>query len=166
MKSFKSIPDYLEYWCHHDLEQNSSPIVCSTLNKSIPDYLEYRCHHDLEQNSSPIFYNTLNTGLLSFVQLTSGRSAWQQNTLKLLKTRFYSYCLTHHGGTNPQGSQELIPKFSFTCRQLDMVQISKRLYERNLKTVCCPLLSDLPTKIQPVNFTGTRHLVTTLVIIL
>ena len=96
----------------------------------------------------------------------SGHSAWKQNILKLLKTRFYSNCFTHQGGTNPQGSQELIPKFSFTCRQFDVVPISKWLYVRNLKTVCWPLPSDFPAKIQPVNFTGTRHLATTLVIMI
>ena len=68
----------------------------------------------------------------------------------VLKTRFYSNYLTCYTGNDTQGSQEykIIQDFSFTYRQFNMVQISKLwLYVWNLKTISCPLLSDLPAKI-------------------
>ena len=91
----------------------------------------------------------------------------------VLKTRFYSNYLTCYTGNDTQGSQEykIIQDFSFTYRQFNMVQISKLwLYVWNLKTISCPLLSDLPAKIWLVitfsasEFSGSWCLATTSVV--
>ena len=49
---------------------------------------------------------------------------WKENTLNMYsKTGFYSDYLTRFSGMYTQGSLEFIQKFSFICRQFNMVQI-------------------------------------------
>ena len=59
-----------------------------------------------------------------------------------------AYYFTRYSESNTQGRQEFIPNFSFTWTVQYGSDI-EWLYLHNLKTICCPLPSNLPTKIQP-----------------
>ena len=89
---------------------------------------------DLEQMSSPIFHNTLNVGLPSLCLQDRGWSTWKENMLNMC-SRFYSNYLTCY-------SVPILRKSGIYSIQYD--SDIEWPYLHNLKTICCPLLSELP----------------------